>query len=235
MKSVAASVVMAVAVFSSGCSNPEPPKSAPAKPTATAEAPRPAVDAAAPDARPGMMERYAIWKAQKEADEKLAKQLAEEEEVRLRAFDKSKLKTHLALLSFEKKTRQSLDEAAAKLKGAPDAAAQLEKLAERQRKSIEAQAKLLRKLDPTGGNSNIGTDHDVSLNLLANDYPAALTATFSGDDASIADVRKELDKRFEKMDSWLEQVRNQPVKSSKSETAAAKPKAHGKPTKRGKK
>lgn len=223
MKSVAASVAAAIIalVFPiMGCSNPEPPKPAPAKPVA--EAPKPAVDAAPPDTRPGMMERYAQWKAQKEADEKLAKQLAEEEAARLRAFDKSKLKTHLALLAFEKKTRQTFDDAATKLKGTPDAAAQMEKLAEKQRKAIEAQAKVLRKMDPTGGNSNIGTDHDVSLNALANDYPAALAATFGGDDQSIAEVRKELDKRTQKMETWLEQVKNGPAgKSSRGDDAGA--------------
>jgi hypothetical protein len=59
---------------------------------------------------------------------------------------------------------------------------------------IEAQAKILRKMDPSGGNSNIGTDHDVLLNLLANDYPAALAAAAGGDDKPLADVSNEFDK-----------------------------------------
>ena len=94
-----------------------------------------------------------------------------------------------------KKTRKELDDAAEKLKGKPDAAAQLDKLSQKQRKGIEAQGKILRTMDPTGGNSNIGTDHDVSLNLLANDYPAALAAAMAGDEKPLAEVRAELDKR----------------------------------------
>jgi hypothetical protein len=70
------------------------------------EAPKPA-DGGAADAHLGMMERHAIWLAKKQADEKLAKELAEAESARLRKFDKTKLATHLALLAFEKKTRKA--------------------------------------------------------------------------------------------------------------------------------
>lgn len=197
------------AVALAACTSQEPAKptpapAAPPKPAA-AEPPKPG-DAGSPDGHLGMMEKYALWKAKKEADEKLAKELADQEAARLRKFDKSKLPVHQKLLAFEKKTRQDLDSAAAKLKGKPDAAAQLEKIAEKLRKPIEAQAKILRKMDPTGGNSNIGTDHDVSLNLLANDYPAALAAAEGGDDKPLAEVRQELDKRWAKMETWLAEV-----------------------------
>jgi len=154
---------------------------------------------------------------------------------RLRKFDKTKLATHLALLAFEKKTRKTFDDAATGLKGKPDAAAQMEKIADKQRKAIEAQAQILRKMDPTGGNSNIGTDHDVSLNVLANDYPAGLAAAAAGDEAPLAEASKELDKRFKKMEAWLDEVKN--FKETK-EPAADKP-AKGakkaKPAKKGKK
>jgi hypothetical protein len=228
MKRIAIVFAMCSVVSFAACSKEEPAKPTlppPPKATKAAEAPKP-VDAGAADAHLGMMERHAIWKAKKEADEKLAKELAEQEEARLRKFDKTKLATHLALLAFEKKTRKELDDAAEKLKGKPNAADQLEKLTQKQRKAIEAQAKILRKMDPTGGNSNIGTDHDVLLNLLANDYPAALGASLAGDEKPLADVRKELDRRFTKMDKWLEEV-----KTSK----AAKPAKADKPAKGGKK
>jgi hypothetical protein len=208
MKRIATFLAIAVVALAAGCTSQEPPKPAPPppKPTPVVEAPKP-VDAGGADAHLGMMEKYAIWKAKKEADEKLAKELAAEEEARLRKFDKSKLPIHLKLLAFEKKTRKDLDDAAEKLKGKPDAVAQIAKVSDKQRKAIEAQAKVLRKMDPTGGNSNIGTDHDVSLNLLANDYPAALAAASSGDEKPLAELRAELDKREKKMETWLDEIK----------------------------
>jgi hypothetical protein len=181
-----------------------------------------AVDGGAADARLGMMERHALWKAKKEADEKLAKELAAEEEARLRKFDKTKLATHLALLAFEKKTRKAFDDAAENLKGKPDAAEQMGKIADKQRKAIEAQAKILRKMDPTGGNSNIGTDHDVSLNVLANEYPEALAAAAAGDEKPLLEARKELDKRVKKMESWLDEVKSAKEAKEPSAPKAAK-------------
>jgi hypothetical protein len=94
------------------------------------------------------------------------------------------------------------------LKGKPDAGDQLAKLVASQRKAIEAQAKILRAMDPQGGNSNIGTDHDVSLNALANDYPEAIAASFQGNGKPLADVRADLDKREKKITSWLAEVKN---------------------------
>ena len=211
MKQIVTFLGIGIVVFVTGCTSqepakPTPPPPAPVKRAPVVEAPKP-VDGGAADAYIGMMERHAIWLAKKEADAKLAKELAEAEEARLRKFDKTKLATHLALLAFEKKTRKTLDDASEGLKGKPDAAAQLEKIASKQIKAIEAQAKILRKMDPTGGNSNIGTDHDVSLNLLANDYPAALIAAAAGDEKPLLEARKELDKRFKKMETWLDEVK----------------------------
>ncbi len=202
-------------VWAAACSEQAPPPKpaptpSPAKPALPARAADAGLvtDARPADARPGMMERYAIWKAKKEADAKLAAQLAAEEQARLVKFDKSKMPKHLALLAFEKKTRKALDDAAEKLKGKPDALEQLKKLTASQRKAIEAQAKILRTMDPQGGNSNIGTDHDVSLNLLANDYPEAIAASFQGDGKPLADARAELDKREKKITSWLAEVKS---------------------------
>ena len=186
---------------------PTPSPGKPALPARIADA-GPATDARAADARLGMMERHALWKAKKEADEKLAAQLAAEEHARLLKFDKGKMPKHLALFAFEKKTRKALDDAAEKLRGKPDAVDQLKKLVALQRKSIEAQAKILRTMDPQGGNSNIGTDHDVSLNVLANDYPEAIAASFQGDGKPLADARAELDKREKKIASWLAEVKS---------------------------
>lgn len=186
-----------------------------APPMKASSAPRPlpspdarqSVDAGAIDAHLGMMERYAIWKAKKEADEKLAAQLAAEEKARLIKFDKSKLPKHLALVAFEEKTRQALDGAAQRLNGKIDAEDQLKKLATSQRKPIETQAAALRAMDPKGGNSAIGTDHDVVLNLLANDYPEAILAFFQGQTKPLAEVRAEMDKREKKIRTWLEEVK----------------------------
>jgi hypothetical protein len=238
MKRIVTFLGLAIVVLAASCQEPaKPTPPPPAKPAPVVEVAKP-VDAGTADAHLGMMEKYALWKAKKEADEKLAKELAADEEARLRKFDKTKLATHLALLSFEKKTRKTLDEAAESLKGKPDAAAQMEKIADKQRKAIEAQAKILRKMDPTGGNSNIGTDHDVSLNLLANDYPAALAAAAGGDDKPLAEAGKELDKRFKKMESWLDEVKTaKGSKDTKEPSAPKSPKGAKtpKPKKKGKK
>jgi hypothetical protein len=219
MKRIVTFFGIGIVTLLAGCSEPAPQPIPAKKPTPAVEAPKP-IDAGTADARLGLMEKHALWLAKKEADEKLAKELAAEESARLRKFDKTKLSTHVALLNFEKKTRKILDDAAESLKGKPDAAAQLEKVAEKQRKPIEAQAKILRKMDPTGGNSNIGTDHDVSLNLLANDYPAALAAAAAGDEKPLVEVRKELDSRVKKMESWLDEV-----KTAKDTQATDAPKA----------
>ena len=187
-----------------------PPTPAPAKPALVKQSvdAGPANDARPADAHLGMMERHAIWKAKKEADEKLAAQLAAEERARLMKFDKSKLPKHLALFAFEKKTRQALDQAVDKLNGKLDAPDQLKKLATSQRKAIEGQAQSLRAMDPKGGSSNIGTDHDVILNLLANDYPEAIVAFFQGQTKPLAEVRTEMDRREKKISSWLAELEN---------------------------
>ena len=154
-----------------------------------------------------MMERHAIWKAKRDADAKLAAELAAQEQARLLKFDRAKLPKHVALLAFVKKTRAQLDAAATKLKGKPDAAAQLEKLVASQRKAIVAQGKTLAAIDPKGGSSNITNDHDQSLQLLANDYPAAIEAAWKGDEKPLADARAELDKRQAKIEGWLAELK----------------------------
>ena len=201
--------------LAAACTEQTPPRKAeptpaPAKPALPARAADagPVTDARPADAHLGMMARYELWKAKKEADAKLAAELAAEEQARLLKFDKSKLPKHLALFAFEKKTRKALDDAAEKLKGKPDARDQLAKLVASQRKAIEAQAKILRAMDPQGGNSNIATDHDVSLNSLANDYPEAIAASFQGDAKPLAAARAELDKREKKITSWLAEVKS---------------------------
>ncbi len=188
---------------------PPQPRPAAPKPAPKPAAPAPAIDGgAAPDARLGMMERHAIWKAKRDADMKLAAELAAAEKARLIKFDKSKLAKHQALVAFESKTRQSLDQAAVKLNGKLDAADQLKKLATSQQKAIEAQANGLRTLDPKGGNSNIATDHDVILQLLGTDYPAAIVSFFQGQTKPLAEVRAEVDRREKKIATWLEEVKN---------------------------
>jgi hypothetical protein len=143
----------------------------------------------------------------KAEEEALAAQLAAEEAVRLKKFDKGKLPKHQALFAFETKARKQLEDAATSLKGKPDAEAQLVKLAASMRKGLEAQAKVLKGIDPQGGNSNIATDHDVVLNMLANDYPEAIGLSFKGDAKPLADVRAEMDKREKKISGWLDELK----------------------------
>jgi hypothetical protein len=197
------------------CKDETPPVKAPPAPPPVPAAPvaaAPTADGGQADARLGMMERYALWKAKKESDEKLAAQLAAEEKARLLQFDKSKLPKHVALIAFEQKTRQALDQAAEKLNGKIDAPDQMKKLVAAQRKAIEAQGAALRAMDPKGGSSAIGTDHDVVLNLLANDYPEAILAFFEGQTKPLAEVRAEMDKRAKKMGAWLDEVKKNSAK-----------------------
>jgi len=209
MKRSALLLVVSATMLAAACKEPAPaPKAPPAPVRAKPAAPPRAVDGgAAIDARPlGMMERHAIWKAKRDADAKLAAELAAAEKARLIKFDKSKMSKHLALFAFEKKTRATFDKAAEKLNGKIDAADQIEKLAVAQQKAINAQIGALRAMDPKGGNSNIGTDHDVVLNLLANDYPEAILAFFEGQTKPLAEVRAEVDKREKKMSAWLDEL-----------------------------
>ncbi len=213
MKRTALLLAASVAILAAACKEqaPAPAPKAPPVPVAAKPAPpaRPIDAGAATDARPlTMMERHAIWKAKKEADEKLAAELAAAEKARLIKFDKSKLAKHQALFAFEKKTRQTLDQAADKLNGELDGADRLKKLASSQQKAINAQISGLRAMDPKGGNSNIATDHDVVLNLLANDYPAAIVSFFQGQTKPLAEIRAELDKREKKIGSWLDEVKS---------------------------
>jgi hypothetical protein len=212
MKRTALLLVASATMLAAACKEPAPAPAPKAPPPPIAAKPAPPatpVDAgAASDARKlTMMERHAIWKAKKEADEKLAAELAAAEKARLIKFDKSKMSKHLAMFAFEKKTRETLDKAATKLNGKLDAADQLKKLASSQQKAISAQINGLRAMDPRGGNSNIGTDHDVVLNLLANDYPAAIVSFFQGQTKPLAEIRAELDKREKKISSWLDEVK----------------------------
>lgn len=195
-----------VACLLAACGNHEPPPAS--RPVDAAAAPAAEVkpDAGRSD-HLGMMERHALWKAKKEADAKLAEQLAAEERAGLIKFDRARLPKHAALLAFTKKTRAQLDAAAAKAKGQPNGAAQLEKLVASQHKAIVAQGKMLAAMDPKGGQSNIANDHDVTLQLLSNDYPAALVASLKGDDKPLADVRTELDKRQAKIEAWLAEIK----------------------------
>jgi hypothetical protein len=189
--------------LSCGSQAPPPADSRPPAPPVAGD--RPLRDGGGADARLGMMERHALWKAKKEADAKLAADLAAQEEARLLKFDRARLPQHRALLAFVKKSRAELDAAAAR--GKAGGRAQIEKVAAGQRKRIEAQGKLVEKLDPRGGNSNITNDHDQSLQILANDYPAALVSSLAGDEKPLTDARAELDKRQRKIESWLAKLK----------------------------
>ncbi len=215
MKRTALFFAASALVMAAACKDRTPPKAPPPPPPVKPAPPAPAVDGGTAGRPLGMMERHALWKAKKEAEEKAAA----EARARLVQFDKGKLAKHVALLAFERKTRQALDQAAEKLNGKLDAADQLKKLASSQKKAIDTQATGLRALDPQGGNSFIAGDHDVVLHLLANDYPAAILAFFQGQTKALAEARAELDKRDAKISAWLEEV-----KASKDEPKA-EPKA----------
>ena len=193
----------------------EAPKESP--PVAAKPAPAPPAAAPQPDAgRPDRMkmvenpdglslaDRIAKRKVE---DDKLATELAKAEHDRLLKFDKSKLSQHTAMFAFLKKTRKQYDDLAEKAKGKPDAKDQLDKLREAVGKVLPAQSKALQAIDPKQGNSNIVTDHDVVLNALSNDYPAAIAAWFDGDEGPLKAQRAEIDSRAKKIEEWLAEAK----------------------------
>jgi hypothetical protein len=195
-------------VVAAACKDKTPPiKVPPPPPPPPPPAAKPAVDAGGDARRLGLVERARLHNERVAAERKLAAENAAAEKARLLKFDKSKLSKHLALLDFERKTRRELDQAALKLNGKIDAADQFKKLVASQRKGLEKQAAALRALDPKGGNTLIGTDHDVYLNLLSADYPAAILDFFEGKIKPLAEVRAELNKREKKMTAWLDEVK----------------------------
>ena len=191
-------------------------QSEPAKPTATVSAPAapqeplPAsIPAAAGDAStdavvkksklaPAPTDGLSLaerMERRKAGEAKLAAQLASDEQKRLLAYDRTKLKLHTQLFAFIQKTRASYDGVKSK--------ADVAKLQKKLEKPIVAAAKKIKQIDPKGGNSNVVTDYDVMLNALANDYPEALAASFDGDKAPLSEQRAELDKRTKKIQDWL--------------------------------
>jgi hypothetical protein len=188
--------------FAVACSKEAPPTPPPAPAAAPTPAP-PAADAAVkpkmvanPDGL-SLADRIAKRQA---ADKKLATELAGEEQKRLLAYDKGKLPLHKETFAAIKKYRAAYDKA--KTKEA------VEKIRATQQKGIEATAKKMATIDPTGGNSNVTTDYDVMLNALANDYPEALEASFAGDKQALTEQTAELDKRSKKIEDWLAELKS---------------------------
>jgi hypothetical protein len=211
---LAAVLVSASSAGLIGCDKqPAPPPPVPPPPPPPQAAPAAAVPADA-GAKPKMVanpdglslvERMAKRKAE---EKKLADQLAGEEKARLLAYDKTKLPLHQQVFTAIKKVRASYGKA----KNAED----VEKIKNAQMKTIEATGKKLPTIDPQGGNSNVTTDYDVMLNLLANEYPEALAASFGGDKAGLEAQTAELDKRSQKVEEWLAEAKsNKPPKPAK--------------------
>lgn len=194
--------------FAAGCEKEAPP----AAPPAAAPAPPPpppapamaAADGGAP-AKPKMVANpdglsLADRIAKRQAEEKkIAAQLAGEEKKRLLTYDKGKLPVHQQVFASIKKFRAAYDKA----KNKED----VDKIAVKQEKEIVATGKKMATIDPKGGNSNVTTDYDVMLNALANDYPAALQASFSGDKKPLEEQNAELDKRSKKIEDWLAELK----------------------------
>jgi len=202
------SALVALAIASCQSEPPKAPPPAPA-PVAAPVVEAPKADGTAADAgekkgklppmpTDGLSLAERIEK-RKASDAKLAAQLAGEERQRLLDYDKGKLALHTKVYAFIQKTRSELDHA--KDRGA------VEKLQAKQNKAIVATGKTLQVIDPKGGNSNVVTDYDVMLNALANDYPAALIASFEGDKTGLAEQNAELDKRTKKIDEWLKALK----------------------------
>jgi len=155
-----------------------------------------------------MMARYELWKAKKEADAKLAAELAAEEQARLLKFDKSKLPKHLALFAFEKKTRKALDDAAEKLQGKPDAPRPARQAGGLAAQGHRGPGQDLARHGSTGREFQHRHRSRRQPESLANDYPEAIAASFQGDAKPLAAARAELDKREKRLTSWLAEVKS---------------------------
>jgi hypothetical protein len=186
-----------------------PPATSPVKPPDAAPA---KLDAA--PARPKMVANpdglsLADRIAKRQAEEKkVADALAAEEHERVLKYDRGKLALHTQVFGFITKSRGAWDALEQKLgkdKAADKAA--IDKLAAAQRPAIVAMAKKMATIDPQGGNSNVTTDYDVMLNLLANDYPDAMTEKIEGDPKPLEEHKAELDKRIKKVSDYLAEVK----------------------------
>lgn len=136
----------------------------------------------------------------KAEEAKLAAQLADEERKRLLAYDRGKLPAHQQVFAFIKATRAEYEKAGSE--------AAVEKVRLKMEKATPPIAKKLQSIDPKGGNSNVVTDYDVMLNLLAGDYPDALKGSLTGGDKqALAEYAAELDRRTQKVDAWLKALK----------------------------
>jgi hypothetical protein len=179
---------------------PVPPPAAAAPTGGDAGAPKPKM-VANPDGL-SLADRIAKRQA---TEAKVAAELAAAEHDRLLKYDRGKLPLHKQTFAFILKTRAQYD-ALEKKGGGEKGKADLDKLRDGLQKPIAAVAKKMATIDPKGGNSNVTTDYDVMLNALANDYPAAIAASYDGDKAPLADQRAELDKRAKKIADWLAEL-----------------------------
>jgi hypothetical protein len=200
MRGMRALITIGLIAALAACEQKAPPPPAPPPPpppaaAPPAEPPRPKM--VAPTDGLSLADRIAKRQAE---EKKLAEQLAGEEEKRLLAYDKTKLPLHQQVWAAIKKFRANY----AKTKTKEDVL----KVQVKQEKELVATGKKMATIDPKGGNSNIVTDYDVMLNALANDYPDALAASFSGDKEPLAAQTAELDKRSKKIEDWLAQVKD---------------------------
>jgi hypothetical protein len=208
MRKAIISALLLIGGLAAGCAKEAPPAAPPPAPAPPPAAPAPApaaADGGAPK-KPKMVANpdglsLADRIAKRQAEEKkLADQLAGEEKKRLLAYDKGKLPLHQQIYAAIKKFRSAYDKAKTK--------EDVDKIAVKQEKDIVATGKKMATIDPKGGNSNVTTDYDVMLNALANDYPAALQASFGGDKQPLEAQTAELDKRSKKIEGWLAELKS---------------------------
>jgi hypothetical protein len=179
----------------------KPPDAAPAKLDAMPARPKMVAN---PD---GLSLADRIAKRQAE-EKKVADALAAEERERVLEYDRGKLALHTQVFGFITKSRGAWDALEQKLgKDKASDKAAIDKLAAAQRPAIVAMAKKMATIDPQGGNSNVTTDYDVMLDLLANDYPDAMTEKVEGDPKPLEEHEAELDKRIKKVSDYLAEVK----------------------------
>jgi hypothetical protein len=180
-------------------------------PLACKKAPAPAPGAPAPaiasqaDPRPKRLPEDPVKGAKSTAQ--WQEHLREEEEERRLAYDQSREKEHEAVLAALEKARDRIDSAKTK--------AELNVAAAAVKASLPALRKKVDAIDPKRQSSNLLTDYEAILELLAGPYVTARSAAIEGDGQGSGQLRADIERRLAKARAWLEKESEEAERSKR--------------------